>query len=215
MIAACSSTTSADQHVTTLLPNGSYTYAILERGKQLATSTIVVSRANGALTIEEHASPMEPSEKTIRTLDASTLVTRSYTTGVPERTVASVTVSGDNAVVQDGTSTMRFVAARGAPFAVSDLVVGFWFHLPATLHAARTQKLTVISLGFATKVGPLTASTSTAARPSRVPKRDSALSVTGEGATGTLWYDPQTFVLDEFDVPGHQFVFARIANPER
>ena len=158
---------------------------------------------------------MEPSEKTIRTLDPSTLLTRSYTTGVPERTVATVTVRGYNAVVKDGTSTTRFVAAPGAPFAVSDLVVGFWFHLPATLHAAHARKLTVISLGFTTKVGPLTAFTSTAARPSRVPKRDAAISITGDGATGTVWYDPQTFVLDEFDVPGHQYVFARIANPER
>ncbi|MBV8726765.1 MAG: hypothetical protein JO233_03185 [Candidatus Eremiobacteraeota bacterium] len=198
-----------------MLPNGIYTYGILERGKQLATSTIVVSRVNGALTIEEHASPMEPGEKTLRTLDPSTLVTRSYTTGVPERTVATVTVSGNNAVLQDGTSTTRFVAGRGAPFAVSDLVVGFWFHLPATLHAAHARTLTLISLGFATKVGPLTASAGTAVRPSRAPKHDAAISVTGDGATGTLWYDPQTFVLDEFDVPTRQFVFARIATPAR
>jgi hypothetical protein len=170
------------------LPNATYTYVIAE-----------------------HASPMEATEKTRRTLDPNTFATRSYANDSDNRRILTVTIAGNSATLKQGAATTRLAAAPGAPFVVSDLFVGTMFQLPATLHAAKTTHLTLASLGFTGfKAEQLVASLSRASRPMNVPVRDSAVDVTSEGKTAaTLWYDPQTFVLDECDMPAIRFTFLR------
>lgn len=192
------------------LPNGKYTYAIAERGKEVSTSTIVVSRAGGALLIDEHASPMEATENARRTLDPATFATRSYENDSGNRRILTVTISGNTATLQQGSVTTRIAAPPHAPFVISDMFVALFFHLPATLHATKTMHLTLANLGFGGfKADPLAASPSRAGRPMNVPVRDSAVDVTFEGQTAILWYDPQTLVLDECDMPAIRFVFMR------
>jgi len=202
------------QAPTTILPNGIYTYAIIERGQQVSTSTLVVNRAHGELSVDEHAAPMEPSETAVRVLDPSTSQLRSYVAGVPAHQVAAVTVSGATARVRYGTSTIRVSAVPGAPFVLADVFVGLWFQLPAMLRVTKAQRLTSITLGFAAPhQALLTVSPGTSRKPQRASKDDIAITVTAEGASSTLWYDPKTFVMDEFDTPGAEIVFARTATP--
>jgi len=194
------------------LPNGKYTYAIIDSGKRSGTSTIVVTRSDGALLIEEHASPMESTGVTRRTLDPSTFATRSYaeyTEGQPRLTV---TIVGNTASMRNQTPTERIVAPPDSPFVVWDGYVALFFQLPATLHASKTPHLTVATVLFEFKADPLRASIGAARRPQNVPLRDAGITVMIGKDKGTLWYDPQTFALDEFDLPAHRFAFTRLSS---
>jgi streptogramin lyase len=205
------------------LPNGTYTYVICDGGcrKDSATSTFVVSRSDGTVVIEEHDSPMEPDQSTRRILDAKTYLTQSFAAYSAGKSEYVVTITGSSATLQEGSEkpAQRTVAASAAPFVVTDpFSVGVFFHLPATLHATGATHVTLASVGTEFKAEVLSVSSNVANRPTTVPEHDVGISITmspsaNEGRTGTLWYDPQTFALDEFDMPALRLVMRRIANP--
>jgi hypothetical protein len=198
------------------LPDGTYEYKIIESGKPLASSTIRVSRSSDLLVIEEHSSPMEATEWSRRTLDPSTFATRSFADDSDGNRIATLTIDGDTATLQqhdvlrNGVSTTKLSAPRGAPFAgVLDLNVGFFFHLPATLHVMRTATLTMAVYGFKNYAAPLLVSAGTAKQPEGVVKSSAGFAVRVDKANCTLWYDPRTFVLNELDCPAQRIVFKR------
>jgi hypothetical protein len=84
------------------LPNGTYTYVLCDRGcrKDSPTSTFVVSRSKGIVTIEEHDSPMLPDEMTRRILDSATFVTKSFTAYSGGRPEYAVTISESTATLR-------------------------------------------------------------------------------------------------------------------
>lgn len=192
------------------LPDGIYRYVILDSGKPSGVSAIRVSRSGGDLVIEEHASPMEETEQSRRALDPLTFATRSYADESSGKPVFTLTIDGKTATLAQGTSLTKVSALPGAPFVVFDYYVGLFFHLPATLHAAKRSTFSLVTVGSALKAEPLVASVSNATRPVGVPRTDASMAVTIEGATGTLWYDPHTFVLDEFDLPTLRITFKRV-----
>lgn len=81
------------------------------------------------------------------------------------------------------------------------------------LHTIGATHLTVASIEYNGQLEAKTLSSSpaTVRRPPTVPSGDAGVAVTFDGATGTLWYDPQTLVLDEFDLPASRVVVARVA----
>jgi hypothetical protein len=214
------STGAACQSAPAPLPDGTYTYAISERGKPEGTSTIRVSRSNGEILIDEHASPMEEKETTRRALDP-TFVTRTFSIDNDGRRYATLTLDGETATLElrdlesgATTSTKKISAPPSAPFVgVFDLNVGLFFHLPATQHFMRASRATIAVYAFDFKSYPLAISTATAPRPPGIAASDASIAVTSDDAVGTLWYDPQTFVLDEFDLPSNGFTFKRVPNP--
>ncbi len=190
-----------------ILPNGTYQYAIIDSGQAASTSRIVVTRSASKIVISEHSEPMEPAEVTRRTLDAATFAALSFADEVDGRTFTTVTVNGAKAVVKlDGRQT-TLSAAPGAPFAVVDANAASFFQLPAVLHGASTSRLTLANLFLGYSAMPLSASSSTTPRPAGVPARDVARDVTVDGKRGTLWFDPQSYVLDRFDLPSQRLAF--------
>lgn len=191
----------------TIVPNGTYTYEIAERGKAEATSTIVVTRTPSEIVVTEHSSPMEAAEITRRTFDAATFVARTYANEVSGHAYTTVTIDGNTGVLEQGGRKTTFSAPADAPLAVFDANVASAFQLPALLHAVPSHRATLISLFFGTSTIVLTAAPSTAARPPRVPAADVATDVSVDGKPATLWYDPVSYVLDEFDIPAVGFAF--------
>jgi hypothetical protein len=199
----------ATQPADTPLPDGTYRYVVIDSGKSGATSVIRVSRAHGDLVIEEHASPMEDTEWSRRTLDPATFATRSYSDIFDSKPAFTVAIDGRTAILAQATTT-TISALPGAPLVVFDYFVASFFVLPATLHGAATATLSVVTVG-AEKAEPLIASTGIAKRPVGIPMADASIAVTMGDIAGTLWCDPHTLVLDELDLPAARIVYKRVS----
>jgi len=202
------------------LPDGMYKYAIVDSGKPSGTSTIRVSRSNGQIVIEEHSSPMEATESSQRNLDPVTFVTRSFLVNSDGKRFVTLTLDGGTASLQQpdnsvkGTKTTTISAPAGATFiGVFDLNVASFFALAAALHAAHPP-VAMANFAFEFNAAPVNARPSTAAPPEGVPSTDVGIAMTEDNGTGTIWYDPQTFVLDEFSLPAARIVFKRISSEE-
>jgi hypothetical protein len=192
------------------LPNGIYRYAIIDGGTSVATSVIRATRSQGDLVVEEHASPMEESESSRRSFDPATFAMRSYEDDSNGKQAFALTIDGTTATLRQATSTTKISALRGAPFVVFDYFVASFFTIPATARQARTSTFSLIAVGADT-AQPLIASVSSAGRPAGVPITDGSITVTIEDAIATLWYDPQTLVLDELDLPRSRIVYRRVS----
>ncbi len=200
------------------LPDGIYKYAIIDSGKPSGTSTIRVSRSNGQIVIEEHSSPMEATESSQRNLDPATFVTRSFSVDSDGKRFVTLTLDGGTATLQQpdnsvkGTKTTTISAPSGATFiGVFDLNVASFFALAAALHAAHPP-VAIANFAFDFNAALMNAGPSAAAPPEGVPANDVCIAMTDDKGTGTLWYDPQTFVLDEFNLAAARIVFKRVSS---
>ena len=191
----------------TILPNGTYVYDIAEDGKTEATSTIVVTRTPDEIVVTEHASPMEAGEITRRIYDGASFAARAFANEVDGRTYATVTVNGRSAAIDQGGRKSTLTAPAGAPFAVFDANVSSVFQLPAMLHAQPNNRLTLANLFFGISTMAVTAAPATVPRPARVPAGDVGTQIALDGKPAALWYDPVSYVLDEFDTPSARIAF--------
>jgi hypothetical protein len=192
------------------LPDGTYRYVVIDSGKSEATSLIRVSRSHGNLAIEEHASPMEDDEWSRRMLDPTTFATRSYSDNFDGKPAFTVTIDGSTAILAQGTATTKITALPGAPFLVFDYFVAPFFALPASLSGAATSTFSILVAG-AEKAELLVTSAGVAKRPAGIAMADSSIAVTIGNSVGTLWYNPQTLVLDELDLPEARIVYKRVS----
>jgi hypothetical protein len=197
------------QPATSPLPDGIYRYVIIDGGKSVATSVIRVTRSHGDLVVEEHASPMEETESSQRRLDPTTFATRSYEDDSDGKPVVTLTTDGTTATLRQATSTTKISALPGAPFVVFDYFVASFFALPAVLREARTSTLSLVVVG-AGQAQPMVASAGAAERPAGVAATDASIAVTIEDTVATLWYDPQTLVLNELDLPRSRIFYRRV-----
>ncbi len=159
---------------------------------------------------------MEETESSRRSLDPATFVTRSYSVESDGKRFVTLTLDGGTATLQQpdnsvkGIKTTAISAPSNATFiGVVDLNVASFFALPAALHAARTP-VAIANFAFTFNAAPLNAGRSAAAPPEGVPANDVGIAMTDENGTGTLWYDPRSFVLDEFNLPTARIVFKRV-----
>lgn len=192
-----------------VLPSGTYTYSIAERGNVESGSTIVVTRSPGTIVVSEHSVPMEGGEVTQRTFDETTHAAKNFTLGVDGKTYVTLTFAGASATLEQGGSTTTIAGTPNAPFAVLDPNVAGIFALPMQLQPPSSGRLTLVSLVMGTSTSLMTSAPGSASRPPHVPPTDASTDVVIDGKTGTLWYDPKSAVLDEFDLPAISFTFAR------
>ncbi len=190
-----------------ILPTGTYEYTVIDSGQTASKSRIVVTRGAGKIVIDEHAEPMEATEVTRRTYDATTLAALSFADDIGGRAFTTVRITGDKAVIEQSEKKTTLVASPGAPFAVFDAYAASFFQLPTMLRDDTTARLTLANLFLQYDAVPLAASAATAPRPSGVPPRDDSIAVTLDGKLGTLWYDPHSYVLDRFDLPSRHLSF--------
>jgi hypothetical protein len=193
----------------TILPDGTYAYAIADDEGAASTSTIVVTRAGNVVAVAEHASPMEPTEVTRRTLDAATFATQGFTRTIGGRRISTLTIhNGKAALAENGRTVTIASSSATAPLAVCDFFPATFFPLPAILHFSASGNLTLANLFLKYSALPLTTSAAAARRPPSVPAEDAAIAITIDGETGTMWYDPKTYVLDRFELPSQRLVIS-------
>lgn len=195
----------------TILPSGTYRYAVHSDGKITATSTVVISHDASSLTVGEVVDLQGESEKTTRTLDPVTFATLSWS-GQNDHDSDTVTLTGKNATYRHAAQTTTLEApAAGAPSAVFDFFVAEFATLPAMIHASSANRYNEFCIcigGF--QVKPISIVPATASRPAGALAGDAAIALTAEGETASLWYDPQTFILRELDFPRERISYIRI-----
>lgn len=180
-----------------VLPDGTYRYRFQVPGT-VRTNTVVVRHETGLIVIDEGVKTETVPIVTQRRIDPSTFATRSYTFDAGD-IHAVITIAGNDATVTQGNVRESVHAAPGAPFVVTENLVGAWAQLPATLYVTGAKKVT-----FACPCGEFVA-----VSVSVVSNRDGVLRVHGsDGVDAILTYDPQTFVLQRLEVPAQKVVIA-------
>jgi uncharacterized protein len=178
----------------TVLPDGTYRYAISIGGHTVGNSTIVVHRDGAVIVMEERADIPGLNSISVRKLEESTFATLSYAVDAAgERAV--VTIVGNDATLTQGKTSKKISAAPDAPFLVSDNLVAAWAQTPATLHAGGGEKLTLACVCGGFMAVPLTV-TSSGTGTLRIHGAD--------GVDATLAFDPHTYVLERLDVASQQ-----------
>ncbi len=176
-----------------ILPDGTYRYESRVAGNPVGSSTIVVRRRGGNVEIEESGALFNSGLVSTRELSAATFATTRYTaTAHGER--FTLTVAGATATLTSDGQTSKITAPPGAPLLVNDNMVAGFAQMPALLHATGSKKLTFACLCGEYLAVPVTVTAQTATT--------ATISVLGQ--TGTLTFDPQSYVLQRFDLTAQQ-----------
>lgn len=186
-------------------PDGTYTYDLTVAG-QSSTSTITVKRQADGIHITENSVIQSHVVSSALVLNASSLAPAAYTAtydvGTPHSQDLAISFGGNIASVTTFGQQTTLAAQPGAPhFVLLDgaMPTGF-FVLPAAAAAARDASLTAINAGALTAMAVSLNRSLSIPRPASVPAGDVAVSVVSPTAF-SVWYDPQTYVMHELDVP--------------
>jgi hypothetical protein len=186
-------------------PDGTYYYDLSLAG-ELSTSTIKVQRMPDGLHITDNSDLTGHLVTATLVLNSTSLAPASYAAtydvGTGHSQDMSISFGTVVASVNSFGQQITLEAQPGAPHMVlldGALPSGF-FVLPAAAAAARDSSLTAINAGaFAADVLSLNRSISVP-RPANVPPGDVVVSVVSPNPF-SVWYDPNTFVMHELDVP--------------
>jgi len=186
-------------------PDGTYTYDLTVAG-QSSTSTISVKRQADGIHITENSEIESHVVSSALVLNSTSLAPAAYTAtydvGTSHSQDLSITFGANVASVTTFGQQTVLAAQPGAPHLVlldGAMPTGF-FVLPAVAAAARDTSLTAINAGALTAIAVSLNRSLSIPRPAGVPEGDVAVSVVSPTAF-SVWYDPQTFVMHELDVP--------------
>jgi hypothetical protein len=186
--------------------HGTNFYPIGQQGKGRApTFTIVIEHTASTVTVTETFERGGETAKTERTLDPVTFSTRTYN-GENNETVR---ITAKGATYRGESVTETVSAPVSAPSAVFDFpFAGEFATLPAMITRAGVTRYNEYAPGMDHfEVATVSVLPANAARPSSVPATDKSIALDSSRTAGTLWYDPQTFVLREIDLtPGISYV---------
>ncbi len=198
-------------------PDGTYNYVSAMNGTTIGKTVITVKRdASGSIVLSEIGSGnMNGQKGSIQdtlTLDPA-LAPSTYTAlasiGDSKAMKSSLAFNGSQAT-QSGDVNKRYdLAADAKHFVLMDFgpFTGF-FALPAQMHAWSAPPVIAIVPMYAHAM-PLTVDAALKPdRPASVPPTDAQISFNNMVQI-TLWYDPNTLVVDEVDVPTQGVVVKR------
>jgi len=178
-------------------PAGTYAYAISVAGKSLGTSQIVVNHVAGGTTITETAAIGGRSILTVSVYDDAVRFKSMDLAVGSAKLHAVATASG---VDFTGAGQMHFDIAPASRRFVNDGLVEAFVLLPAALAAGSTNVALITTSN--PQVIPLTIAAAHGPPPTGVPASAVAMTLSAQGVTQTLWYDPTSLVLEGFDGAG-------------
>ena len=219
VVAAAMAPAAADDvgTATTVLPDGTYEYSIAMGGVAVGSSTIVVTRIGENISLAA-GTAYGPYRATTQTTLAPDLgyMTFSYGISSPDvrgGTYTAIVMNAGVASLVTGSETHPVRPGGFTRFVVFDASIAPYFQMPALAKRGQSQEwsypLTLLCAACWPFAGyPLTLAPSTAEAPPGTPHGDAALSVKVGGKhawwvpnAATLWYDPNTLVLDALSVP--------------
>lgn len=198
-------------------PDGTYNYVSALNGTTIAKTVITVKRdASGSIVLSESGSGnMNGQKGSIQdtlTLD-SALAPSAYASLASlgdSKSMKSTLVFNGAQATQSGDVNKKYdLVADAKHFVLMDFgpFTGF-FALPAQMHAWSQPPVVAIMPMYAHAM-PLTVdATLKPSRPASVPAADEQISFNNMVQI-TLWYDPQTLIVDEVDVPSEGVIVKR------
>jgi hypothetical protein len=201
-------------------PDGTYSFSVTRAGSAVGTSTVTVKRVASSITVHEVETFGSVTETVDESLDQSRLASTAYASTFPVSSDVAATArvamyNGGARVTldtvpgstdfNDESGTSNLVVVDGA------MATGFLF-LPAQVKAQGLSTFTILA---PSQMNTLYCKLNAAAVPPRpsIPAADVEMTVdcnaNGNGTEFIVWYDPQSFVVDEVDVPTQQVTIAR------
>jgi hypothetical protein len=185
------------------LPAGTYRYVYYDGTRRVVTTTVVIERNDGTLTVKESSDAQGTSIDTSRKLDPATFTTLAYAVTTPGAN-ETVGVSGTSATYRHLSKTTVLHAPAAGPSIVFAFFLGGFATLPAMIHTATVKTFNVYCIcpysGFDAKPSKIVPATEP--RPAGVSPADAEAAFSIDGGVATIWYDPLTFVLHRLDLPG-------------
>lgn len=203
-------------------PDGSYSYSVTRSGSAVGTSAVTVKRDAPSITVHEVETFGGVTETVDESLDQDQVSPTSYVSSFPVST--DVTATARVAFYQGGARITLDTVPGSTDFKVesgtSNLVVvdgalasGFLF-LPAQLKAQNLSAFTILAPSQMSTLYCTNNRTASPPRPNGLPAPDAAMTVdcnaNGNTTEFDIWFDPQSFVVDEIDVPTQQVTIARV-----
>jgi hypothetical protein len=202
-------------------PDGTYAFVVTRGVQKSGDSTVTVKRMGAAIIVHEVETFVGVTDTVDETLEPNDLLPTSYIASFPLTSEVGITAhlsfftEGAKETV-DGTSgetdfrletgTTRLIVVDGA------MMTGFLF-VPAQIQSLSLSTFTALSPSRADtyncKVDPAAKPT----RPATLPATDVSVTINGSSPTGNVrfveWYDPQSMIVDEVDVPAEQVTITR------
>lgn len=201
-------------------PDGTYSFSVIRAGSTVGSSTVTVKRVAPSVTVHEVETFGAVTETVDESLDQSRLASTAYASTFPVSTDVTATArvalyNGGARVTldtvpgstdfKDESGTSSLVVVDGA------MVTGFLF-LPAQVKAQGLSAFTILAPSQMNTLYCTVNATAAAPRPA-VPAPDLGMTIDCTASTGNtefvVWYDPQSLVVDEIDVPTQQVTIAR------
>jgi len=173
-----------------VLPDGTYRYEMRIGGTSIGTSTIVIRRRDDAIEITESAAIAGRTLASTRFVDARTFATRSYEVQADGNRF-TMSIAGNDATLTHAGSSVTIASPAGVRFLVSDNTAAGFALMPATFAATGSKELTLACVCGSFVAVPVTLTASA---------RGSA-TISVQGQTATLRFDPASDVLYELDLP--------------
>lgn len=199
-------------------PDGTYSYRVTVGDLTFQQSTVVITSDAATVTVQESTSIPLKSFSAVATsrYDRSTLRQIGYRADVnmPGAKQSATAIFGAGKVtLQSGAQRLDITAGPTAPLeVVSDNLVGTMVMLPVLLEATQANALTLaVTAGGRAVLGTVQRATSSA-RPSDLPASDRSVELDFGSLSEIYWYEPQTFVVDDVEIPAQT---ARIALTSR
>lgn len=186
--------------VTVIPPDGTYTYTLDRAGATSITTQVVFARNASGLDVREHAD-MQGGISTARTFDAA-LIERGYHLDAAGAAL-QIDFAPIHATFQYNGQSQDFPIPKGVPPLVIDGLFAPAAILPAMIASTGAAHFAALTTRNPQVIDVPIDATAHPNRPDGVPSGDVSLGLTVMGQTQTLWYNPGTNVLDEFDpAPG-------------
>ena len=202
-------------------PDGAYAFAVIRAGQKSGDSTVTVKRIGASITVHELETFVGVTDTVDETLEPNDLQPTSYLSSFPLTSEVGITAhlafySGGAKETVDGvsgetdfhleTGTTRLLVVDGA------MMAGFLF-VPAQVKALSLSGFTALSPSRADTYDCKVDWAAKPTRPDALPQTDVSMTVNGSSPAGNVrfieWYDPQTMIVDEVDVPAEQVTITR------
>jgi hypothetical protein len=199
-------------------PDGSYSYAVTRSGQKIGDSAVTVKRDVSRIALHEVETFVGLSGQHVvdESVDTSGLNPTSFSIAFPLtpqlNVTARLTFGGGGAhETVDGTSgstDFRLEPGTSTVVVIDGATVTGFLLLPAQVKAQGMRSFTVIAPSASRSLAFHVDGSANPTRPADVPAADASLSITGT-PNFVEWYDPQTMLVDELDVPAQQVTITR------
>jgi len=182
-------------------PQGVYTYTLEQGGSTVLTSSVAVAHAPGGTIVTEVAKVSGEVVNTSRVFDPDLRETEYV--AITSSVQAHVILSPEKATLSYAGKSQDIALPSDVPVFVTDGLLTPAAMLPAFVAAHHASKLTFLAVNGLQVLDVTVDSGARPARPHGVSAKDVSLSINVGTASQSIWYDPATMVVDEFDpAPG-------------